>query len=96
VHRCEATLWVNIDLLCGAIQADDQESAFDVDGDQVVDLRDHEFWVSKMARTVAGEANLDWQVRFADFVAFPSGFGKQGGLRVTSMPRSKSPSPIAY
>lgn len=49
---------MNINLLSGAIQSYDQGSAFDFDRDQVVDLRDPEYWVSQMARTVAGDANI--------------------------------------
>ena len=68
----------DIDLLSEAVGFGGT-SRFDLTGDGSVDNADREFWVSKLADTHFGDANLDHQVDFADFLTLSASFSKNGG-----------------
>ena len=71
----------DIDLLSEAIRESSEDWTFDVTGDGVLDTNDHEHWVtsSDIAGTFFGDANLDGEVLFEDFLALSAGFGAEGG-----------------
>ena len=56
-----------------------RDSAFDLTDDRVLDERDHEAWVTEVAGTRFGDANLDGVVRFSDFLDLATNFGSEGG-----------------
>ncbi|MEM9419851.1 MAG: PEP-CTERM sorting domain-containing protein, partial [Planctomycetota bacterium] len=58
----------DIDLLFEAINAGSMDLEFDLNGDNVVDALDSEFWVedSSIASTAFGDANLDGMVDLSD------------------------------
>ncbi len=67
---------IDIDLLteAGRSGGDDQ---FDINSDGTIDGNDLDFWVGSLFGTVPGDANLDKQVDFTDFLLFTRNFGKQ-------------------
>lgn len=69
----------DIDLLASEIKNPTHDANFDANGDNQVDLLDHEFWVRELADSLAGDANLDGTVNFSDFLMLSSGFGRDGG-----------------
>ena len=52
---------------------------FDVNGDGAISSLDREFWISDLAGTFAGDADLDRHVAFPDFLALADHFGTEGG-----------------
>jgi len=69
----------DIDLLGRAIQMGSVHPQYDLNRSGAVDLEDHAYWVSDLNRTWMGDANLDGNVNFADFVALADHFGGPGG-----------------
>ena len=71
----------DVDLLSAAIRASNADNVFDINGDEMVDLKDHEHWVtsSDIAGTFFGDTNLDGEVLFNDFLALSASFGGEGG-----------------
>ena len=69
----------DMDLLSQAVRAGDADSTFDVNGDDRVDASDRERWVRELAGTTFGDANLDHEVGFADFLLLSNGFGTAAG-----------------
>jgi hypothetical protein len=59
----------DINLLSDAIRAGSSDLRFDVDGDGVVGMADHNAWVVQIQNTYLGDANLDGEFSSADFVA---------------------------
>ena len=58
----------DIDLLSQAVREGNDDLRFDLNGDQLVDWDDHEFWVHESKWTYFGDADLDGQFNSADFV----------------------------
>ena len=54
---------------------------FDNNRDEVVDDADRQLWINgtAYANTYVGDANLDGNVDFPDFLALSAGFGGKGG-----------------
>lgn len=52
---------------------------FDVNRDRTLDIADLRFWVEELKQTNFGDANLDGQVAFADFLSLSTHFGGTGG-----------------
>lgn len=52
------------------------ESRFDLNHDLQVDQEDVDFWLDHVANTRRGDANLDGQVDFVDFLEFSGNFGR--------------------
>lgn len=69
----------DLDLLGIEIRNSGGDVAYDVNSDSTVDELDRDFWVTELAGTRLGDANLDRQVNFSDFLTLSSGFGKIGG-----------------
>ena len=69
----------DLDLLSSAVLAGSEDMHFDINGDGVVGEEDRSHWIEELAATVAGDANLDGNVQFDDFLAIASGFGTDGG-----------------
>lgn len=69
----------DLDLLTAELQSERNVDLFDVNSDEMVDLEDRRFWVEELAQTFPGDANLDQEVNFADFLALSVGFGEDGG-----------------
>lgn len=67
----------DIDDLTAAIGSAD--TRFDLDDDGLVGLSDRQILVGDIFRTVAGDADLDKDVDFADFLAVSNGFGQAAG-----------------
>jgi hypothetical protein len=71
----------DLDLLAMELQSERNVDLFDVNSDNMVDFEDRRFWVGELAQTFFGDANLDQEVNFADFLALSNGFGQEGGWR---------------
>lgn len=67
----------DVDLLTAAI--DGSELQFDVNNDNLVNIADRETWVTEIAMTLHGDANLDRSVNFDDFLPLATHFGQPGG-----------------
>ena len=51
----------------------------DLNGDESVDVSDVNHWVTQLKSTFVGDANLDGEVKFDDFLALSANFGQAGG-----------------
>ena len=69
----------DINQLSAAVRAGRSEVLFDVNFDGIVNFDDREFWVGDLANTFMGDADLDQDVDFADFLSLSVGFGENGG-----------------
>ena len=69
----------DIDLLSGEVLAGSNSSYYDLDANLLVNQMDREIWVENLAGTFFGDADLDGQVVFSDFVALANHFGQAGG-----------------
>jgi hypothetical protein len=69
----------DIDLLSAAIRNNSSDSQFDLDNNGAVNIADHTFWVESVFGTLLGDADLDKQVLFADFLALADNFGQAAG-----------------
>lgn len=69
----------DIDLLTQKFNAGSSDAAFDINLDGLVDQEDRRMWVEEIAGTHFGDANLDGEVNFSDFLTFAINFGKHGG-----------------
>jgi hypothetical protein len=58
----------DIDLLNQTVRAGTHDPAFDLNSDQVVDVRDRTIWVEDLRRTYFGDANLDGEFNSLDLV----------------------------
>src|SRR5690606_36507288 len=58
----------DVDLLCQQVQSDPPEWSMDLNGDQVIDLLDHQVLVEQLLQTAAGDANLDRVFNSTDLV----------------------------
>ncbi len=68
----------DIDLLSDAVRAGNN-LIYDLDGNGVLDQDDRSTWVEDLSGTFFGDADLDKEVSFADFLALSSNFGLDGG-----------------
>ena len=76
----DSTLTDNdIDLLSAAVRNGSLNQAFDLTGDGNIDRQDREFWVQNLANTFFGDANLDQQVEFGDFLVLSGNFSREVG-----------------
>lgn len=66
----------DISLLCGGISSGD--AGFDLNGDAVVDSADLTLLVEELIGTFAGDANLNGEVAFNDFLTLSDNFGQDG------------------
>lgn len=70
---------LDIDLLSIAVLESVIDTAFDLNGDGEVDEIDRSFWVEDLVGTSFGDANLNGEVDFADFLSLSVGFDQSGG-----------------
>ncbi|MEZ6121140.1 MAG: hypothetical protein R3C28_31865 [Pirellulaceae bacterium] len=56
----------DIDLLAAGLRNPPIDSAFDANGDGVVSVNDHAYWVHSLANTYFGDANLDGEFNSSD------------------------------
>ena len=69
----------DIDLLSSAVLQNTQSAVFDLTGDGSITNLDRKYWIEELAATLPGDADLDGQVAFADFLALSDHFGASGG-----------------
>ena len=69
----------DIDLLSAAVREGDSDMAFDLNDDGAVNDVDRATWVEDLSGTFFGDAGLNKEVAFADFLALSSNFGLDGG-----------------
>ena len=73
----------DLDLLTRRLQDNEfigwQFEMFDLNGDAAIDANDLRFWVEDLKQTSFGDANLDGEVNFPDFLALSANFGGSGG-----------------
>lgn len=70
---------VDIDLLSSEVLAGTNQTSFDLTEDSIVDDADRRAWVEDLAGTFFGDADLDGNVQFFDFLALSNSFGRPGG-----------------
>ncbi len=66
----------DLDLLINAVADDSNDSRFDVDRNNSINSDDLDYWLSELANTRRGDANLDGTVNFADFLILSTNFGQ--------------------
>ncbi len=69
---------VDIDLLSDAVRAGNN-LIYDLDGNGVLDQDDRSTWVEDLFGTFFGDADLDKEVAFADFLSLSNKFSESGG-----------------
>ena len=69
----------DIDVLTTAIRTHSTDANFDLNTDGQIDSSDRDFWVGDLAKTATGDANLDGEVGFDDFLSLAASFGVEGG-----------------
>ena len=69
----------DLELLQVAIREDreEDEGRFDQNNDGVVDRQDVAWWLDVVADTFEGDADLDGDVDFLDYLAFSRNFGRR-------------------
>lgn len=69
----------DIDMLSAEVRAETHSTRFDLTGDQQVDDLDRVTWVRELAGTFFGDADLDQEVAFPDFIALSTSYSAPGG-----------------
>ena len=69
----------DIDLLSAEILGGSTDGQYDLNADGNVDSSDHLFWVEDLFGTFLGDANLNREVAFDDFLAMANNYGQSGG-----------------
>jgi len=64
----------DLDILTSAIRDQSVRPLFDISNDGLVNQDDRTYWIQDLAGTVAGDADLDQDVDFADFVLLSNNF----------------------
>lgn len=67
----------DIDLLAAAIARGDNDMQFDLDGANGLNILDFDYLITSVFETELGDADLDRDVDFADFLIVSANFGKQ-------------------
>ena len=70
---------VDIDLLSGEIRDGSTNDIYDLNNDGAVDFDDRAFWISDIFGTFQGDADLNREVAFLDFITLANNFGEKGG-----------------
>ena len=69
----------DLEALGAAIVSGSQELSWDLNGDRTLDVRDLQFWVSRLHSTAIGDSNLNGEFESGDFIAvFQSGKYENG------------------
>jgi hypothetical protein len=69
----------DIDLMFAAIRANKEESRYDVDGDGQVGVADADTLIRDIIGSMPGDADLDGQVQFRDFLWLARNFNSESG-----------------
>ena len=69
----------DIDALSEQIRSMGTDELYDVNGDGLVDMDDHTFWVEDLKGILHGDANMNGVVEFEDFLALSGAFETDGG-----------------
>ena len=69
----------DIDLLSAQIRGGSSDGIYDLNSDGNVNFDDHDYWVRDVFGTFPGDADLNKEVGFADFLALANSFGQTGG-----------------
>ena len=69
----------DIDLLSAEVRSGNNTLDFDLTGDDLVNALDRETWITDLAMTQLGDANLNGSVEVQDFLALSRSFGESGG-----------------
>ena len=70
----------DLETLIAEVQAGSNDLLqFDVDHNGLVELVDSQYWITDIKQTSGGDANLDGEVSFPDFLALSENFGGAGG-----------------
>lgn len=69
----------DIDLLSGGIRGGSTDDIYDLNNDGTVDFDDRAFWISDLFGTFQGDADLNREVAFLDFITLANNFGEMGG-----------------
>jgi len=69
---------IDIDLLSAAVREMSDDSQFDLNADSLIDNVDRTQWIES-ADSLFGDADLNGEVAFADFLLLSRGFGSEGG-----------------
>lgn len=69
----------DIDLLSAQIRGGSSDGIYDLNSDGNVNFDDHAFWVTDVFGTLPGDADLNKEVTFTDFLALANNFGQTGG-----------------
>jgi hypothetical protein len=69
----------DIDILSGRVHAATYDAAFDLTNDNMLNDADRLMWIEELAGTLVGDADLNRNVEFADFLALAQRFNAAGG-----------------
>ena len=69
----------DIDALTASVHSGSDDRSFDLNNSAKVDFADRDIWIEQLATTRPGDADLDGEVDFPDFLALSAGFGASGG-----------------
>lgn len=69
----------DIDLLSMNVGMHELAGTYDLNADSLVDEADRIVWIEDIALTAPGDANLDGEVEFGDFLTLSANFGGAGG-----------------
>lgn len=58
----------DLDLLASAIRSGDNVVRYEMDGNWILDLADHTFWIKEQKQTWLGDANLDGEFNSSDLI----------------------------
>jgi hypothetical protein len=75
----QALTATDIDLLSAAVLDGSHDALFDLNSDGEVNQLDRNIWVTDIAGTFFGDADLNKEVAFADFLSLSSNFSEPGG-----------------
>ena len=69
----------DLDTLAGQVLLNSEDLLYDLNKDGTVDSNDRSFWITDLKETFFGDADLNKEVAFSDFLSLSSNFGKSGG-----------------
>ena len=67
----------DIDALAAGLSSGSNDNTFDVNGDGVINIEDYDYLIETIFRSRRGDADLDGEVDFTDFLLLSESFGKE-------------------